>query len=131
MSNPLVIIVTGAATGFGALTARALAKRGHTVFAGFKSLSPSAPEVSEQVAALRAFRDEHKVNLHAIEQDMLSTASVDASVREILAQSGGKLDVVVHNCGHLVVGPTEAFTPEELAQQYNINTLHHKHNGVE
>ena len=29
-----VIIITGASSGFGALTARALAKAGHTVYAG-------------------------------------------------------------------------------------------------
>lgn len=34
MSTQLVINITGASTGFGALTARCLAKRNHIVFAG-------------------------------------------------------------------------------------------------
>ncbi|KAJ9133682.1 Short-chain dehydrogenase/reductase SDR [Pleurostoma richardsiae] len=123
MSNRLVIVVTGAATGFGALTARALSKRGHTVFAGLKSTAPASPGVAEQLAALDAFRAEHKVDLCAVEQDMTSTASVETSVRDILSRTGGRLDAVVHNCGHLVVGPLEAFTPEDLAAQYDINTV--------
>ncbi len=31
-----VIVITGASSGFGALTARALAKAGHTVYAGMR-----------------------------------------------------------------------------------------------
>ena len=31
-----VIVITGASSGFGALTARALAKAGHTVYAGIR-----------------------------------------------------------------------------------------------
>ena len=34
-----------------------------------------------------------------------------------------RLDVVVHNAGHMVTGPTEAFTPEELAAVYDTNVL--------
>src|SRR5690606_28576435 len=35
----------------------------------------------------------------------------------------GKLDVVVHNAGHMVLGPAEAFTPEQLAALYDVNVL--------
>jgi NAD(P)-dependent dehydrogenase (short-subunit alcohol dehydrogenase family) len=35
----------------------------------------------------------------------------------------GRLDVVIHNAGHMVFGPAEAFTPEQLAQLYDINAL--------
>jgi NAD(P)-dependent dehydrogenase (short-subunit alcohol dehydrogenase family) len=31
--------------------------------------------------------------------------------------------VVVHNAGHLVVGPTEAFTPEEIVKVFDTNFL--------
>ncbi len=35
----------------------------------------------------------------------------------------GRLDVLVNNAGHMVFGPSEAFTPEQLAQQYDVNVL--------
>ena len=31
--------------------------------------------------------------------------------------------MVVHNAGHMVFGPAEAFTPEQLAELYDINVL--------
>jgi NAD(P)-dependent dehydrogenase (short-subunit alcohol dehydrogenase family) len=31
--------------------------------------------------------------------------------------------VVIHNVGHMVFGPAEAFTPEQLAELYDINVL--------
>lgn len=33
------------------------------------------------------------------------------------------MDVIVHNAGHMVFGPAEAFTPEQLAEQYDTNVL--------
>ena len=31
--------------------------------------------------------------------------------------------MVIHNAGHMVNGPTEAFTPDELARVYDTNVL--------
>jgi NAD(P)-dependent dehydrogenase (short-subunit alcohol dehydrogenase family) len=47
---------------------------------------------------------------------------VDAAVRQILEEHG-RIDVLIHNAGHMVVGPAEAFTPEQLAELYNVNVL--------
>ena len=116
MSRQLVVNVTGAATGFGALTARALAKRGHIVFAGLRSMT------TDIIRNIETFGKENEVDLRPLAQDMLSDESVAASVQEILSQTG-RIDVIVHNCGHMVYGPLEAFTPEQLAQQYDINVL--------
>ncbi len=35
----------------------------------------------------------------------------------------GRIDVLIHNAGHMAVGPTEAFTPEQLAELYDVNVL--------
>jgi NAD(P)-dependent dehydrogenase (short-subunit alcohol dehydrogenase family) len=35
----------------------------------------------------------------------------------------GRLDVVIHNAGHMVFGPAEAFTAEQLADLYDVNVL--------
>jgi NAD(P)-dependent dehydrogenase (short-subunit alcohol dehydrogenase family) len=47
---------------------------------------------------------------------------VDAAIGRIIADTGG-LDVVVHNAGHMVLGPTEAFTPEQLVSVYDSNVV--------
>lgn len=112
------IVVTGASSGFGALTVRALADAGHTVYAGMRETAGrNAPAVAELTGYA-----EHAVDLRAVEMDVGDQASVDAAVERIIAEVG-RLDVVVHNAGHMVLGPAEAFTPEQLAAVYDINVL--------
>ena len=114
-----VIIVTGASSGFGALASRALARAGHTVFAGMRATEGrSAP----QIEALNTYATEHGVDLRAVELDVQSEVSVEAGIARIIADCGG-LDVVIHNAGHMSFGPAEAFTPEQFAELYDINVL--------
>ena len=40
-----------------------------------------------------------------------------------VATDAGRIDAIVHNARHMVYGPLEAFTPEQLAQQYDVNVL--------
>jgi NAD(P)-dependent dehydrogenase (short-subunit alcohol dehydrogenase family) len=114
-----VIIITGASSGFGALAARALAKAGHTVYA---SMRETAGRNAPQVQAIEQFAAENNVDLRAIELDVASEASAEAAIRQIVAEKG-RLDVVIHNAGHMVFGPAEAFTPEQLAELYDVNVL--------
>lgn len=113
------IVITGAGSGFGALSARALAGRGHTVYAGMRDTAGRNAERVEEAAAYAA---EHGVDLRTVELDILSQESCDAAVAKIVDDQG-RLDVVVHNAGHMVTGPTEAFTPEEIAAVYDTNVL--------
>jgi NAD(P)-dependent dehydrogenase (short-subunit alcohol dehydrogenase family) len=114
-----VIVITGASSGFGLLTARALALAGHTVYASMReTLGRNAPRVAE----VRAWAEQQKVDLRTIELDVAAQDSVDAAIRTIVADNG-RLDVVIHNAGHMVFGPTEAFTPEQFAELYDINVL--------
>jgi NAD(P)-dependent dehydrogenase (short-subunit alcohol dehydrogenase family) len=47
---------------------------------------------------------------------------VDAAVGGVIGE-GGRVDVLIHNAGHIVFGAAEAFTPEQLAQLYDVNVL--------
>ncbi|HWW04678.1 SDR family oxidoreductase [Collimonas sp.] len=114
-----VIVITGASSGFGALAARALADAGHTVYA---SMRETQGRNAPQVAAVARYGAEHKVDLRSVELDVASSASVDAGIARIIADCG-RLDVVIHNAGHMSFGPAEAFTPEQFAQLYDINVL--------
>jgi NAD(P)-dependent dehydrogenase (short-subunit alcohol dehydrogenase family) len=119
MSMKNVIVITGASSGFGALAARALAKAGHTVYA---SMRDTAERNAAQVDEAKRFSSENNVDLRTIELDVLSQESVNAAMQKIVADNG-RLDVVIHNAGHMVFGPAEAFTPEQLAELYDINVL--------
>ncbi|MFB8756892.1 SDR family oxidoreductase [Streptomyces sp. NPDC059852] len=112
---PSTILVTGASSGFGALTARALADAGHTVHAGIRQTTGrNAPAVADA----RAYAERHGVDLRPLELDVSSQESVDAAVAE-----AGRIDVVVHNAGHMVLGPAESFTPEQIAEIYDTNVV--------
>jgi NAD(P)-dependent dehydrogenase (short-subunit alcohol dehydrogenase family) len=114
-----VIVITGASSGFGALAARALARAGHTVYASMRETQGrNAPQVKE----VERYAAEHGVDLRALELDVLSQTSCDAAIQQIIAENG-RLDVVVHNAGHMAFGPAEAFTPEQLAALYDVNVL--------
>ncbi len=114
-----IILITGASSGFGRLTAEALAKAGHTVYASMRETAGgNAPEV----AKIAAFSKENGVDLRTVELDVLSQDSVDAAVSKVIGESG-RIDVLIHNAGHMAFGPAEAFTPEQLAQLYDVNVL--------
>ncbi len=114
-----IIVITGASSGFGALTARALAKAGHIVYAGIRATEGrNAPAVADAAA----FAREHNVDLRSVELDVADDASVETGIGKIIAEAG-RLDVVIHNAGHMSFGPAEAFTPEQFAELFDINVL--------
>jgi NAD(P)-dependent dehydrogenase (short-subunit alcohol dehydrogenase family) len=114
-----IIIITGASSGFGALAARALAIAGHTVYA---SMRETNGRNAAQVGAAKRFAAENSADLRTIELDVASQDSADQAIKSIVAKNG-RLDVVIHNAGHMVFGAAEAFTPEQLLQVYDINVL--------
>jgi NAD(P)-dependent dehydrogenase (short-subunit alcohol dehydrogenase family) len=114
-----VIVITGASSGFGRLTANALAKAGYTVYA---SMRQTTGRNAPQAADVEKFAKENNVDLRPIELDVSSEKSVEAAIDRIIADHG-MLDIVIHNAGHMVFGPAEAFTPEQLAELYDINVL--------
>jgi NAD(P)-dependent dehydrogenase (short-subunit alcohol dehydrogenase family) len=116
---PKTIVITGASSGFGASSARHLADAGHTVYAGIRG---TTGRNTQAVADAAACATEHHVELRPIEMDVSDQGSVDAAIATILAEADG-IDVVVHNAGHMVLGPAEAFTVEQVAAVYDTNVL--------
>src|SRR5258705_1017709 len=114
-----VIVITGASSGFGALTARALAHAGHIVYA---SMRETTGRNASQVAEVARYAADHGVDLRTVELDVASDQSAEAGITKIIADNG-RLDVVIHNAGHMSFGPAEAFTPEQLAELYDVNVL--------
>jgi NAD(P)-dependent dehydrogenase (short-subunit alcohol dehydrogenase family) len=112
-----VILVTGAGTGIGKLSAQALAEAGHIVYATMRDVEGRNKSRAD---ALRALAEEKGFKLHPLELDVLSQESADAAAATIVREQG-RIDVVMQNAGHLVVGPAEAFTPEEMMKVFDTN----------
>jgi NAD(P)-dependent dehydrogenase (short-subunit alcohol dehydrogenase family) len=114
-----IVLVTGAGTGIGHLSVKSLALAGHVVYASMRDIhGRNAAKVRE----LRDWAYAYGADVRAVELDVLSQASADAAVAAIMAERG-RLDAVVHNAGHLVIGPTEAYTPEEIMRVFDTNYL--------
>lgn len=62
------------------------------------------------------------VSLRGIEFDVASEDSCKVAVQEVVNEAG-RLDVVIHNAGHMTFGPLEAFTPEQIADEYDVNAV--------
>jgi NAD(P)-dependent dehydrogenase (short-subunit alcohol dehydrogenase family) len=112
-----VILVTGAGTGIGKLSALALAEAGHVVYATMRDVEGRNRGRADE---LRAISAEKGITLIPLELDVLSQDSADAAAASIVREQG-RIDVVMQNAGHLVVGPSEAFTPEEMMKVFDTN----------
>jgi NAD(P)-dependent dehydrogenase (short-subunit alcohol dehydrogenase family) len=117
IKTPRVVIVTGAGTGIGKLSALALAKAGHIVYATMRDIEGRNKPRAD---ALRSLAAEQDLQLYPLELDVLSQASADAAAATVVREQG-RIDVVMQNAGHLVVGPSEAFTPEEMMKVFDSN----------
>jgi NAD(P)-dependent dehydrogenase (short-subunit alcohol dehydrogenase family) len=80
-----VVLITGVSSGFGRLTAEAIAKPGHVVYGSMRQTATRNAPVAEQTAALSR---ENQVDLRALELDVQSQVSVNKVIAE-----QGRIDV--------------------------------------
>jgi NAD(P)-dependent dehydrogenase (short-subunit alcohol dehydrogenase family) len=114
-----IALVTGASSGFGRMIATDLAQAGITTYASMRGTTGKNTQAVADITAEAARRD---IDLRTIELDVQDQASIDSAIARVIAEHG-RLDILVHNAGHMVWGPLEAFTPEQLAELYDVNVL--------
>jgi NAD(P)-dependent dehydrogenase (short-subunit alcohol dehydrogenase family) len=98
-----VAIVTGATTGIGAATARALHAAGYQVFGTYRKL-PTTNIPGVDYAAC----------------DVTSDESVGTAVREVHAKAG-RIDLLVNNAGVGLVGAAEESSLEQARSIFDVN----------
>jgi NAD(P)-dependent dehydrogenase (short-subunit alcohol dehydrogenase family) len=107
------ILITGASSGFGQLTTRALLARGHTVVASMRDIAGRNKPAADALTAAGA---------HIVDIDVTDDRSVTAGVHEAIELAGG-MDVLINNAGIGVLGLQEAFTPEDWQRLFDINVF--------
>ena len=108
------ILITGASSGFGRLTAEKLANSGHRVFAGFRSTDGAKKPVADEL------RDK---KIEILRLDVTDQASVDSAVKQLLKTTNNQLDVVVNNAGMASAGISESFTAEQVREMFDVNVF--------
>ena len=108
------ILITGASSGFGRLTAETLRNSGHKIFAGFRSNDGRKKQVADELR-------EKKIEI--LKLDVTDQGSVDSAIAQLLEKSNNELDVVVNNAGMASAGISEAFTPEQARQLFEVNVF--------
>jgi len=98
-----VAIVTGATTGIGAASARALHAAGYHVFGTYRKLPATKMPGVDYVAC-----------------DVTNDLAVDAAVREVLAKAG-RIDLVVNNAGVGLTGAAEESSLEQAKSIFDVN----------
>jgi NAD(P)-dependent dehydrogenase (short-subunit alcohol dehydrogenase family) len=113
------ILVTGSTSGFGRLTVETLARQGYSVFARMRAATGKNAPAAEE---LRALAEQAQLALHIVEIDITDESSVVQAIESIVGITG-RLDVVVNNAGLSYIGPLEAFTLEQVQQQFDTNVF--------
>jgi len=107
-----VVLVSGANSGIGRLSALAFARAGHSVAAGARS--PGRAAEIARVAAAESLR------LRVVQLDVTQPASVGRAVREAVALFG-PVDVLVNNAGVMTAGPVEGAAEDSAHQVFETN----------
>lgn len=114
-----IVLITGASTGFGRDAAERLARRGHYVFATMRDVDGRN---SLHARALNQMSKDEGLRLRVLELDVADSGSVERAVDTAIAEAG-RLDVVVNNAGYAAIGVTEAYTPEQFLDIYDVNVV--------
>jgi NAD(P)-dependent dehydrogenase (short-subunit alcohol dehydrogenase family) len=108
------ILITGASSGFGRLTAETLSRSGHMVFAAFRSPDGPKKHLADH------FRSK---NIQVLKLDVTNQSSVDVAVARLLEASPNELDIVINNAGMASAGISEGFTPEQARELFEVNVF--------
>jgi NADP-dependent 3-hydroxy acid dehydrogenase YdfG len=112
MSNPKVILITGASSGIGEATARTLAANGHQVVLGARRTERLA-RIAAEICARGGIAESREL-------DVTDRDDVNAFV-EFARDKFGRVDVLFNNAGVMPVSPMNALKTDEWDRIIDIN----------
>lgn len=101
-----VVLITGATSGMGELSAKFLSDNGYIVYAGSRDVNAQSGNGS----------------LRPIYIDVTKTQSIKDAVAKIISEQG-RIDVLVNNAGFGVVATLEDGSDEEIFNQFDVNVF--------
>ena len=101
-----VILITGASSGMGKVTAQTLIAEGHIVYGA-----------ARRVANMQ---DLVEAGGHTIGMDITNEAQVQSAVDRVLSEQG-HIDVLINNAGYAVYGAVEQVSIEDARRQFEVN----------
>ncbi len=107
-----VALVTGASSGIGEATARALAECGANIAV--------AARRRDRLETLRVAVEERGGSVHVLEADVTDPSQAESIVKETL-EAFGRLDVLVNNAGVMLLGPVVNAPVEEWHRMIDLN----------
>ena len=107
-----VILITGASSGFGRLTALAFARKGDAVYATMRD--------PQQGYGLQEAASAEDLEINLLQLDVTETQSIHAAVKQVLA-AHGRIDVLVNNAGIHIPGALEDMPEADLHAVMDTN----------
>src|SRR5262245_24082124 len=101
-----VVLITGASTGIGRVTAELLAARGHRVFGGVRTVATARPLAGVEVVPL----------------DVRNEVSVKACIEELRGRVD-RIDVLINNAGINLVGAVEETSISQAQALFDTNVI--------
>jgi short-subunit dehydrogenase len=103
LSKRKVVLITGASSGIGRVTASLLAKNGYRVFGTSRQPDTNTPSEYEM-----------------LQLDVRSDRSVNGCIRSLMERTG-RLDVLINNAGYKLTGALEETSLPEAQSQFETN----------
>ena len=101
-----VIIITGASSGMGKVTAEALINDGHCVYGAARNIDRMADLV--------------KKGGKVVQMDMADSKSIQAGLDKIIKDTG-RIDILWNNAGFGLYGPVEELNLDDARYQFEVN----------
>ncbi|WP_282122502.1 SDR family oxidoreductase [Algibacter mikhailovii] len=112
------VLITGSSNGFGYLSALTLARNGFNVWATMRDTHGKNRIKKE---ALENIAIEENLAITVAELDVTSDTSTDTLVDRLRIEEEHGLDVLVNNAGVMYVGITDAYSLEQVQEQFDTN----------